>query len=115
MTMKVFDNPQPPQRAQLALILLGSLIDYQEVDSQQPYIASSKFFVTSQGLKFFWPKWYYYSTLHSQYLWPPIENMNLDGNIRCMIASRSFGIIVNMNFLILNIGAALGQSRAGWK
>ena len=53
MTMKVFDNPQPPQRAQLALILLGSLIDYQEVDSQQPYIASSKFFVTSQGLKIF--------------------------------------------------------------
>ena len=55
MTMKVFDNPQPPERAQLALILLGSLKANQEVDSQQPYIASSKFFVTSQGLKIFGP------------------------------------------------------------
>ena len=98
MTMKVFDNPQPPQRAQLALILLGSLIDYQEVDSQQPYIASSKFFVTSQGLKIFWPKWCYYSTLHSQYLWPPIENTSSDGDFQCMIVSKRFDTIVDMNF-----------------
>ena len=98
MTMKVFDNPQPPQRAQLALILLGSLIDYQEVDSQQPYIASSNFFCyIPRFLIFFLPKWYYYSTLHSQYLWP-IENMSSDGDIRCMIASRRFGTIVDMNF-----------------